>query len=156
MPLKIMGGRIPIPHFSWEINTDLNAEEKLFETAAAIWWAIRWVEPKWCWARVNYLTVVLSAKNLWSHLHYILQWASVPTPESHLFSTDRQMYIRHPFGVWAVIQWSAMIGVSEVMAFAAPVSGLDYRKHLLVCKQVASSIYVIQKMFVMLFGHILI
>lgn len=106
-------------HFSWGINADLNAGEKLFKpkTAAAIWWAIRRVEPKWCWARVNYLTVVLSAKNLWSHLHYILQWSSVPTPESHLFSIDRQMYIRQPFGVWAVIQWPTMIGGSELIAF---------------------------------------
>lgn len=83
VPLEIMGrGRIAILHFSWWISTDLTAGARISKTAAAIWWAIRRVEPAWCWGRLHYPTVALSAKDLRSHRLYILQWSSGPISES--------------------------------------------------------------------------
>lgn len=83
VPSEILGrGQITILHSNWGISSDLTAGARLSKTAAAIWWAIRRVEPKWCWARPNYPTVALSAEDLRSHRLYILQWSSGPISES--------------------------------------------------------------------------
>lgn len=151
MPSEIMGrGRITILHFSWGISTDLTAGARLSKTAAAIWWAIRRVEPKWCWTRLNYPTVALSAKDLRSHQLYILQWSSGPICESLIQRWWTAAYSAMPLAFEQLYRglqqleghcWYIWVFFKIYTRCCTPISGLEYRqRHILICKQVASSI----------------